>query len=279
MKKIHIILYTIPLLIMGIFFNALSVQATTYFYDEFNVSSDTILSNRTPDTGTSWSQLINNGRTLYVRSYNDHITPESNGDNVGALYQANGTYPTADYEVFYRIAFAAGDWNYTRSVAARIQDANNMYLLRQGHGATGLQIYKRTSGVWTLLGSVAYYPVGDTSAPYNDAGDVVGIRVEGNNISALVNNEVKLTVTDSDHTLAGSTGVGVGYVNVSSDDSGTGVGVDNFTVRSLGDYTNPTVANLTPADNATNVALDADFTITFNEDVATSTGNIYIWDV
>lgn len=38
----------------------------------------------------------------------------------------------------------------------------------------------------------------------------------------------------------------------------------------------PTVASLSPADNATNVAIDSNLTITFSQDVSTSTGNILI---
>lgn len=248
-----------------------------YFSDQFDVSVQTELSSRTPDVGTSWSQLIDNGRNLYVQTYNDWITTQSNGSNVGTLYQTNGTYSSADYQITGRSAFSGGDSNYTRSYAVRIQDANNMYLARFGSGASGIIIYKRTSGTWTQLGSTSYTPVSDLSAPYNDAGDVIGIRAEGTNISALVNGSVVLTVSDSDHTSAGTAGVGTGYVNVSTDDSGTGVGIDNIIVEDLTDTTDPTVSSLNPADDATNVGVDATFEINFSEDIVTSTGNIILY--
>ncbi|MBT4153501.1 MAG: hypothetical protein HOE53_02520 [Candidatus Magasanikbacteria bacterium] len=251
--------------------------ASTYFSDEFDTVAHAELSTRVPDTGTSWSQLIDNGRDLYVRSYNDHVTTESNGSNVGTLYQANGTYDSADYEILARIAFSGGDSNYTRSLAVRIQDASNMYLLRAGSGASGLAIYKRTAGTWSLLGSTSYTPTGDLSVPYNDAGDIIGLRAEGNDLSALVNGTVQLTVTDSDHTLAGSAGIGTGYVNISTDDSGTGVGIDNVIVQDLVDDTAPTVSYYNPADNATGVSATSTFEISFDEAIVTSTGNIYLY--
>ncbi len=78
-----------------------------------------------------------------------------------------------------------------------------MYLARFGYGASGIKIYSRTAGTWTQLGSTSYTPVNDNSVPYNDDGDILGIRAEGTSISALVNGSVALTVTDSDHSAAG----------------------------------------------------------------------------
>jgi len=250
---------------------------TTFFSDEFDVSSHTELSSRTPDTGTSWSQLIDNGVDIYVYSYNDHATVQSNTLNAGSLYQANGTYSSANYDVSMRITFAPGDSNYTRSLAARVQDANNMYLLKIGSGASGLEIYKRSAGTWTSLGSTSYTPTGDISGPlYNDAGDIVTLRVNGPAISALVNGTSVLSVADPFILTAGTAGMGLGYVNVSTDDAGTGVGIDNFTVTSL-DITDPTISSLTPADDAGSVTTTANLVIEFDEAVDAESGNITIY--
>ena len=246
-----------------------------YFSDEFDVSVSTELSARTPDVGTSWEELISNSRDLYVSIHNDWITTQSgSATDVGSLYQANATYSSADYQITGRSAFAGGDRNYTRSYAIRIQDANNMYLARFGSGATGIIIYSKTINVysqviWNQLGSTSYTPVSDTSVPYNDDGDILGIRAEGTSISALVNGSVALTVTDSDHSAAGVAGVGTGFVTLSTDYSGTDIGIDNIIVEDLSDTTDPTVSSVTSsADNGTFKAGDVlAVTVTFSEAV------------
>jgi hypothetical protein len=267
------------------FFTGLAISAfitpakagVVYFSDEFDVSDETALSARTPDVGTSWEELISNTRDLYVYTYNDWITTQSgSATNVGSLYQANATYSSADYQITGRSAFAGGDRNYTRSYAIRIQDANNMYLARFGSGASGIIIYSRTAGTWTQLGSTSYTPVSDQSVPYNDDGDILGIRAEGTSISALVNGSVALTVTDSDHSAAGVAGVGTGYVNVLSDDCGSGIGIDNIIVEDLTDTTDPTLSSSSPADGATGVGVNANIVLTFSETVVAGSGNILI---
>lgn len=262
-----------PLLFLVALFSLLfvfsgAVQAATYFSDDFDVSGYIELSTHAPDIGTSWSLLINNGRTLTASSYWDTVRTTSNGANLGCLYQANGTYSSADYEVQMTNVYA-GSGTYTRTLAARIQDANNMYILR--YSPSYFQIYKRTSGTWTLLGSGSTYPQNNTSSsPYR--GDTVGLRVEGNEISGIINSSVIFTVTDSDHTAAGSAGYGTGYVNISTDDSGTGVEADDFIVTSIADTTAPTSSTLTPADNATGISLTANLVISFSEAVDAEAG-------
>jgi len=217
--------------IFSLFLGGIScARAEIYFADDFDVSAITYLNSRTPNIGTGWTRLIYHSKNLQVHPANDHVTPESNGTNVGSFYQAEGTYSSADYEVFSVITFSPGNGDYTRSLAARVQSSNTMYLLRFGWGT--FEIYKAVNGSWTRLGNTYVYASGRTaSSPY--WGDIVSLRVEGNQISGKVNGVTQLSVTDSDITDAGKAGLGIGYVNVSSDDSGTGVGVDNFRVATL----------------------------------------------
>ncbi|MFH0846161.1 MAG: Ig-like domain-containing protein [Patescibacteria group bacterium] len=218
--------------------------AETYFYDTFTGNYWTnIVTSHTPETGTGWTQLIsNNGGSLMLHT--NLLGVYGNASNTGSLYVANGTYGSADYEVSVNLAFAGGDYDYTRSLAIRVQDANNMYLLR--FSSRVFQIYKRVSGNWTLLGSGYTYPSGNTSSsPYT--GDKVTLRAMGNTISALINDVEIFNVTDSDISATGQAGVGIGYVNISTDDSGTGVEIDNFFANSVViDSTAPSVSVTLP---------------------------------
>lgn len=245
---------------------------TVYFYDTFDEDHGE-LSTHTPDTGTSWTQLIDNGVDLWTQSYNNHANVQANTANAGSLYQANATYSSANYDVSSVVVFSSGSSSYPRTLAARIQDANNMYILRYTNSQ--VTFYKRVSGTWSQIGDTAATSIsGNTSAsPYH--GDTVTFRVEGSTLSALVNGTVVASTTDATFSSAGSAGMGLGYVNISTDDGGTGVGMDNFTVQSI--VTEPTISTLNPADNATGVAVDANLVITFDQAVDVETGNITIY--
>ena len=258
-----------------LFFPQNIFAATIIFQDFFTGSSGTLLENHTPDIGTSWVEIIDNGRDIRLGPHpTNNIEVTSNGTDVGTLYQANATYTTADYDVSADVLWSGGDSNYTRTLAARIQDANNMYTLV--YGANIFQLWKRTSGTWTMLAAGSSYPSGNTSAsPY--IGDNVRLRVQGNVISGFINNTEVVSSTDSDHTNAGAAGVGFGYVNDSSDDSGTGVDTDSFLVQTI-DNT-PQVNTLFPADNATAVSSSANLVIQFDRIVTVATGTINIYTV
>jgi nucleoid-associated protein YgaU len=254
-------------------FSSNRAQAANYFFDDFS-SNFGALSSHTPDTGTSWSQLISNSQTITV--WNDaggYAAVSNNGSDIGTLYKANGTYASADYEVSSVLTYASGA-GYPRTLAARIQDANNMYILR--YSSSVFQLYKRTAGTWSLLGSGGTYPTGNTtSSPWH--GDTAALRVDGNTISGKINGNVIISVTDTDHTAAGTAGMGLGYVNVSTDDSGTGVCMDDFTVASIADTTAPTITSVSSskANGSYKAGEVVDIDVTFSESV-TSTGNVTV---
>jgi peptidoglycan hydrolase-like protein with peptidoglycan-binding domain len=258
---------------VGFLMSFSSVEAATYFYDDFS-SDFGELSSHTPNTGTSWTQLINNGRT--VNASNDAggmFKISSNGSDVGALYQANTTYVSTNYQVSGVITYSTGA-TYSRTLAARIQDVNNMYILRAT--SNSFNIYKRTAGTWSLLVSGDTYPAGNTnSSPWH--GDTMALKVDGNVISGLINGSVIMSVVDSDHSAAGVAGAGLGALNIATDDSGIGVNFDNFTVTSIADTSNPTISILSPLDNATGISTTSNLEITFNENVDAESGNIILY--
>lgn len=252
-----------------------AIGTTTIFSDNFGSSYTTLASHVPTTTGTGYTLLINNGVLITVQSYNNHATVTANTANAGSFYTLEGTYVDADYEISSNIAFAGGDSNYTRSMGLRVQDANNMYLLR--YGGTTMVMYKRVSGTWTTIGTASGVNlVNNLVSPY--IGQSVSFSAIGTTLTAKVDGVTKLTVTDSSITGTGKAGIGLGYVNVSTDDGGTGVGIDNVLVQTASsDTTAPTITSVssdkTNGSYTTGEVIDID--VTFSETV-TSTGNVTV---
>ena len=118
-------------------------------------------------------------------------------------------------------------------------------------------------------------PANDTTPSYTFTTDEVGTISYGGSCSSTVtsatfgNNEITF------NTLAGGTysDCTITVIDTSSNASNI-ITVTSFTI----DEVNPT-AILSPVDNATNIAIDSNFEITFDEDVVTSTGNITIYKI
>lgn len=249
--------------------------ATTIFSDTFN-GSGVVISSHTPDIGTSWTLLVNNGMTISVKnSIPNYAAVTSNAANAGSIYTADGTYPSADYEISADAVFAAGDSNYTRSLILRAQDANNMYLLRISNST--MTIYKRVSGTWTSLASGTGVGISDNlSSPYRIA--TLTFQVLGNTLTGKVNGVTKVIVDDSSITATGKAGIGLGYTAVSTDDGGTGVEIDDVLVQTVvSDVTAPTITNV--SSDKSNGSYKAgeviDIDVTFSEAV-TSTGDVTV---
>jgi len=249
--------------------------AATFFSDNFGSSYLTLASHVPTTTGTGYTLLINNGVLITVQSYNNHATVAANTSNAGSFYTTEGTYPDADYEISSNVTFAGGDSSYTRSMGLRVQDANNMYLLR--YGGSTMIMYKRVSGTWSTIGTASGVNlVSNLVAPY--IGQSVSFSAVGTTLTAKVDGVTVLTVTDASITATGKAGIGLGYVNVSTDDGGTGVGIDNVVVQTAtADSTAPTITNV--SSDKTNGSYKAgeviDIDVTFSE-IVTSTGNVTV---
>ena len=204
---------------------------TTVFNDTFTEAGATTLASHTPDTGTSWTRILNTGATTYEVGAGTGVIRGTTVADGGALYTADTTLSTADYEVNIYVGALPGTTN-VAVLAARIQDTNNMYAFKFSSAVANSGLYKKSGGVWTLLSAA-------TSGLLS--GDTVRLRVVGNNIAVYRNNNVIASAVDpSPITAAGSAGLGIGSVVVSTDDASATWSLDNF--------------NVIPYDSSTTVA-------------------------
>ena len=200
---------------------------TEVFSDFFTEGSNTVLSSHAPNVGTGWTRLIevtnnveNGGNSrIGVNGNNDQLRDNGwCGGRDGALYQTNDIIPGANYEVSVSQINGDTDDDYN-ILAARIQDANNLYAVKWNESDT--RLYRRTSasGWETISSQVAGISDGST----------VTLKVDGTTISVLDDSSTIISVADTTHSSAGRAGVGMGAV-ISNGDDCSGQKLDDFSV-------------------------------------------------
>lgn len=120
------------------------------------------------------------------------------------------------------------------------------------------------SGVWTNINPAGTIP--PAAAP------LIADATEASLASKSTPVDVTLPAIANDKAL-----VEIRILTVDASGNDEWVGIDNIvvTAKPLGDdLTAPTISTSLPADNATNIAANADLTITFNEAIAVGSGNI-----
>ena len=192
------------------------------FSDSFNEAVNKALALHVPDTGTSWTVVVNNSRLIYAGG--SVALPVSSGSG-GSLYSADCTYNTPNYEITFKVA-NAGQNESCQVAALRIQDSSNFYFLNvSGHKSCNdtigrLDLYRIKSGTTSsvLVGN------GTGASPnYVEVvtNDIVRFRVTSSYddasvyLSVYVNGTLQYTYTDSSSdriTSAGKAGIGIGQV-------------------------------------------------------------------
>lgn len=207
--------------------STLACGPTLVFSDLFSSTFTTELSNHAPTLGSGWTRLFEvtdgsyNGGNSRLAVIGSSDTLQDNGwcgSSDGALYQTDDVMSGANYEV--SVTQVNGDTGDDYStLAARIQDANNMYAFTWNESDG--RLYKRVSGSWTALGA-------QTSGIAD--GSTVVLKVSGTTISILDDGVTKRSVTDSTFSSPGRAGVGIGAVTDTSDDCSS-QSLDNFAVN------------------------------------------------
>lgn len=207
-------------------------RGTLRFNETFTEAAGTPeLSTHTPDTGTSWSKVIGiidgssslaAGSDLKISSANDRLSAADStaGANDGALYTANGTYDTPDYEV--QVTMTTGDTaDDVNWLAVRVQDSSNLYAARFNNDSSA--IWKKVSGTWTELA---------TGAGIADA-SIVRLVCLGEQIWLEDDGKRIIEVRDDSITAAGKAGIGMGDIGAVTGDDVSAQELDAFSVRMI----------------------------------------------
>lgn len=238
----HIHLYNkIKKLSLVILFLILSSQShAQIFSDGFNVadSTTTNLDEHTPETGTGWTEIrqIDDGTKetpsdseLNISAVDDAglnidvaLATESGTLSEGSLYTADATYTSADYVIEVTMPETDGFDDYCW-IAARVQDEDNMYLLRFNGAGSALYVLEADSE--TEL---------DTASGIADDSKVEFI-IEGTSLSVEDDDVEILSATNSTFSSAGKAGIGMGEVfsGGTGDHNGNACSFDYFIVTAI----------------------------------------------
>lgn len=200
------------------------------YRDTFTETSDTTLASHTPDTGTGWTNIISIGSALLqVNGANDWAESDGTGGlSDGCLYTADATYPSADYEVSFRIASAVEGGDDTYILAARVQDSNNFYFAEFSSNA--FRIGKCVSGTFSDIVSSTNFPAGPNRP---DDEDIVSFTVVGSTLTFRVRGVAVGSGTDTDITAAGKAGLGIGEIGSGENTDCDSQRMDDFRVHSI----------------------------------------------
>ncbi|MDP2676648.1 MAG: DUF2341 domain-containing protein [bacterium] len=177
------------------------------FSDTFTGSNGTDLVSHTPDTGTSWQEVIDSAGTLTLQVQSNQGRASADSASNRVVYVANPASTHADMSVQFKLnAFDPDDK--PMALVLRYQDANNMYLLlieNEGGGSElALTFVKAVSSTWSDIDTA------DVVAA--SLGDTISFSVEGNTLTAKVNDTVVKQKTDTSITSAGKAGVYFGVL-------------------------------------------------------------------
>lgn len=190
---------------------------------------DTTLASHTPDTGTSWTLLFQDAAgptfTCIATSDQCHSTTVANS---GAIYTADATYPSADYDIVFTLVALSTTTSRKFYALVRVQDVENMYAVQMSNAVGVCRLYKKVSGTWTALGSAFDCPA---------VGSVCKLEIIGTTLQFYDDGVSVQSVTVSDISAAGKSGIATGggtELVTSTDDANSITAIDTLTVTDLG---------------------------------------------
>lgn len=201
-----------------------------FFLDNFVEAVDTSLASHTPNTGTSWSVVFNDdATTVYEVVGGLGEAQQANSiANTGVIYNANATYPSANYEVQMTLVSQTSAAASTYLIV-RMTDVDNLYAVRlSAEAGTGTsQLYKKVTGIWTALGSTFTTPA---------AGSVCKLQISGTTLKFFDDTVEVASATDSDLSATGKGGLagggGAELVNANND-MNVGTNIDTYSITEV----------------------------------------------
>lgn len=192
--------------------------STIFVNDTFTEASDIALTSHTGETGATWTTHPSYASSFNVIGATDRIHPSTDPQ---AAY-ASGVPPNANEEACVDVV-AVSDVSANIGPCVRVDtSANTMYCARYNSG-TSWQLRKGLAGTFSTLATSTnqLISVGNSKR--------LCVLANGTTISMTVEGTTEGSVTDTDISAAGRTGVrSAGAIS-----SSTGYHLDNFTARGL----------------------------------------------
>lgn len=194
------------------------------------------LNGHIPNIGTNWTRIFqsNTSARIIVPPNTNQARPEFFQQFQGVIYQANGNYTSANYEVktFLNEIAPTDVGNFDVFwLFGRIQNINNFYAVRFGVQSEDCVLFRRLNGTFTPL---RQFSALNSTFRENLS---VSLRLHNNNISVFFNDLLVCSVQDNSIASAGSAGIGVGNIGVRGNDSiDTRNRFRNFTVIRYSDF-------------------------------------------
>jgi len=186
------------------------------FQDNFDHDNVSDIVGTTPDTtGISWLELFDDSTTfLTINTATTICTAAASSSNTGILIHANyGPIGSANVEVTATMTNLSNLSDALAHLVARYVDSlNYVTVTMTDNGTEKMRLYKIVAGVKTLLG---------TSINTPSDGDVIKLQLIGTAWKVFNGEVEEISVTESDLSLAGKSGIGVG--DIEDDFSGADV--------------------------------------------------------
>jgi hypothetical protein len=196
---------------------------STVVHDTFTAADNTLLQNRSGETGASWTKWSASTADAEITNVNRVRKSTTNGFG---QYYASGVPTSADYAVSAKVTVKSmidtvglvGRWDTT--------NANGTYYMAwYNNVSTYLELVKVVNGTTTQLGTSASPTLADN--------DRLTLSMIGSNISLYINNVSVVSAVDSSITAAGRAGMRFGYVGstVNTVQDQGGMHFDDFAVH------------------------------------------------
>lgn len=205
--------------------------ATTVFFDTCTVGADTDLASHTPDTGTSWTELIDSVGTVTMQCANtgDAIKANTAGAQTshGIAYQAAPAAASSAYDVIFDYTTFTGSADDGVGVLFGIQDSDDFCGLILYDGALAnpdVVLFQQIAGTRSDFAS-------GTANTGHVAGTTWTVQVRGTSITVLEGVTPVfsgLTGTTCDDALP--VGIFMGNLRTATDDYGSAGRLDNVTI-------------------------------------------------
>ncbi len=258
-------------------YSGVSFSATSWYDRYGNSTGDnvfTLYNTATTGSVNLDTSLADNGTAIGTQTF--AITSASSIAVNNGVSGTNGSVsvPSVDQRNLSRVSTVdIGAYEYgaladeTAPTVANLSPADNA----TGVGVNDNLIITFNETIVTSTGNIVIYKTSDDSTI--ETISIGSSQVTASGTTALVINPSVTLDSETEYYVT----IATTAVDDSAGNSFAGITASTTWSFTTADVQAPTVSSLSPADNATGVGVNADLVITFNEDIATSTGNIVIY--